>query len=1239
VDVDEESFAPAGDLEEPNELTSARCEQCGGANASEARFCQHCGERLGEESVDQEVPRWGAVELGSARVVTALVCEPAAYAPPEVLGAIRTIAERHGGAVRDLPGSAGAMAAVFGPDRPGGDGPLRALRAAAEIREAFGSNEGDELLPGVLLRVGVGATEVPGEDPETEQLWAERVVDLAVRLQRMAEPGEVIVSEGVYRMVGSAATLQPVDQRASMDGDRSVGPLRLIDVTPGPTSLGLAEAPFLGREREVALLRDALERTVAANACTLVRLKGAAGLGKTRLGEEFLRALKEGGAANTVRARCRPLAEGGVTWPLAELIASVIGLTAGDGPEEARERIEQVLSGDAAAPRVAERLLPALGMAGRAVARETPWALRALLESAAKDRPLAVFIDDADRAGAGFDRLLRDLARGGRPLPILLMAAGSIDEHPNSDETVVELEPLDDEAMCSLVAALLGDPALPRDLCEAIALPCAGNPLIAEQFVAMLVGQGHLIMDLGRWTAATDPSAFPVPESFDELLAGRLHTLGVDERAAIGLVAVVGESFPWEPISDLVPETRREVIRGDLASLLRARLVREEPKSVGEEESFAFAHPLVREAALAEVPAEVRAQVHERYGRWLEAWSGPAHMRSPEVVGAHLASAVLARGDHQDHDDELTRRAVELLAQTAAVARDLGDARGAVALWKRASVLLPPEDPASAELLVHAGRAHEGLGETAAADALFAHAARMARTSGNPTLEGRVKLLRAALHAGGPDADGVEHLREVADSVAKEFREHGDDLGLAWAWSAKSFVYRRRGHWSAAADAAERAAEHARLAGDREEEVAALLALAGAIVDGRAPVAEATQRCERVLERVRGEWPAEQQTSTVLAQLMARMGSFDAARELVQVAAEDLTALGMEREEAACLLATGRVESLAGNREQAEGAFRRAAEIGDRVGDRSVVARAEAALAHVLLDEGRAEEAPALTEATEPAAWDDVSLRVEWRGARARGLAVGGRLEEADALARQAVKTADQTDLVELRAGALLYLADVLRLSDRPNEAAPLARRALRALERKGAEGAAVWARAVLAQATAHPEATAEGEEHEPLEATEAEEGRELEGSGDEALALEVSADETAQLGGSGDEAWVDEAWAGGSWSQGAWAHGAPVEGAPSSEAPAAATQGGQPAATQGGQPAAAPTAGEEAGGQEAAGEEGSAEESPTERASIEEPPPAERPAEKAEPSPPPAKPPANADKAGSGGRRLRWRW
>src|SRR5581483_7356096 len=219
----------------------------------------------------------------------------------------------------------------FGPEPAGGDGPLRALRAADEIRSRFGATGEPAVGAGAggvpaaaSIRIGVGASDLGGDGPDAERLWSERVLDLAVRLQRMAGPGEVIVSESVYRSVGDAAELRPVDPRAPAEGDASVGPLRLLSVTPGPTALGLVTAPLIGRDREMSTLREAFERSVAERRGLLVRVIGDPGIGKTRLTEELLGELERERGARTVRIRCRPASEGGITWPLAELVAGVI---------------------------------------------------------------------------------------------------------------------------------------------------------------------------------------------------------------------------------------------------------------------------------------------------------------------------------------------------------------------------------------------------------------------------------------------------------------------------------------------------------------------------------------------------------------------------------------------------------------------------------------------------------------------------------------------------------------------------------------------------------------------------------------------------------------------------------------------------------------------------------------------------------------------------------------------------
>ncbi len=943
------------------------------------------------------------------------------------------------------------------PSRPEGTGPFgrfaRPTRSAPDSPRTLAppepNPEAETGFGGV--RIGVGASDVGGEGPEAERLWSERVLDLAVRLQRMAGPGEVIVSESVYRSVGDAAELRPVDPRAPAEGDASVGPLRLLSVTPGPTALGLVTAPLIGRDREMSTLREAFERSVAERRGLLVRVIGDPGIGKTRLTEELLGELERERGARTVRIRCRPASEGGITWPLAELVAGVIGLAPGDDAERVRARIEALLPGDPDARRAAERLLPVLGLPGRCVAAETGWALRRLLEGAAQDRPLVVAIDDAERAEPAFGLLLDQAIRRVRAVPLLVVLVGPAESGDAAAGSIVRLEPLPHRALGELVSGVLGDRGLSAEIRDALVAPCAGNPLIAEQYAAMLIGQGYLRLDLGRWVATTPPSAFPVPESFDALLELRLAELGAPERALIGAAAVVGERVDVDCLGDIVSDRSAEELRDHLGSLVGVRLVREAGEGVIE-----FVHPLVRAAAREAVPAELRAELHERCARWLGEAGVPVHERLPEVLGAHLEAA--ARGGA----GAAAARAAELLSRASDGAEALTDLRGALALRLRAAALVPADDPRLAALLLDAGRLQGALGEVRAADGLLAQASRVALTNGERGLEHRAKLLRAALRLDAPDPDALERVREIADAAIEECAEHGDHLGLAWAWSARGAVYRRRGHWAAAADAAARAAEHAAAAGRRDDEIRALQELASAVADGRLPVAESVRRCEEVLDRVRGERPAEQVVAAILAELLARAGRLDPAREQAAEAAQALDGLGMEPGQATCLLALGRIEARSGRLGEAESALRRAIELATSAGDRATRLRSAASLAGLLLDSGREQEALHMVEEGGPAPSDDVPVRVEWEATRARALAASGRSGEANALARRAVTLAEQTDLVDLRARALLDLADVLRISGRPNEAAPFARRALRALERKGAAGQIAVARAVL---------------------------------------------------------------------------------------------------------------------------------------------------------------------------------
>jgi tetratricopeptide (TPR) repeat protein len=300
------------------------------------------------------------------------------------------------------------------------------------------------------------------------------------------------------------------------------------------------------------------------------------------------------------------------------------------------------------------------------------------------------------------------------------------------------------------------------------------------------------------------------------------------------------------------------------------------------------------------------------------------------------------------------------------------------------------------------------------------------------------------------------------DVAIGAFEELDDERGLAWAWSLRASIYLRWGNVARFGEAAGRAVEHARRADLPREEIDGLRALAWAILIGPLPVADAVARCEAIRDRVRGASPAEQDVAGVLAVLQARRGRFDEARELIARALAELEDRGLDDQAAVGRYRLGLVDALAGDLAASERSFRRALALVPREGG-PIRAQAAAALARVVVEQGRPEEALELAAVAErDAAPEDLPTQVEWRAARARAFAALERFAEAESLARIAVRLAEQTDAAPVRGEALLDLAQVRWLAGRANEALSVARRALRGFERRGAEAHAALARDVL---------------------------------------------------------------------------------------------------------------------------------------------------------------------------------
>ena len=397
----------------------------------------------------------------------------------------------------------------------------------------------------------------------------------------------------------------------------------------------------------------------------------------------------------------------------------------------------------------------------------------------------------------------------------------------------------------------------------------------------------------------------------------------------------------------------------------------------------------------------------------------------------------------------------EDLVRAAAHAAAAGDAAGAAALERRAAGLLGTEDPRRAELSFTAAAHLADAGLRKDAEAAITEALATGG-SGDGAVGWRLRLLRASLRA-ADDADEIDAARATADEAYERCAELGDEWGIARALALRAIVHRARGHAGAVLDDLTEAAERSDAAGRPDERDAALRGAAAALLEGPLSVREAIERCE-TLQALRGAGDVgrttEQDLRGALAVLLARAGRSDEARPTVATAVATLDELDTQEDLAVALRRAGIVAWLGGDPSSAAEAFERAEHAAALAREGRLIAGIAASRANLLCSVAPAEtdRALALTElAATRAPAADTATQVGWRTGRARAFARLERHGDADRLGREAVSIAEQTDSVDLRANALLYLAEVLTAADRPNEAGSFRARATRLLSRKGA--------------------------------------------------------------------------------------------------------------------------------------------------------------------------------------------
>jgi class 3 adenylate cyclase len=1006
-----------------------------------------------DSELDLEAPQRGRAptpEPDRRKTVTILFAdlvdstELGAQLDPEVLRSVfsryfdlvRVTVERHGGIVEKFIGDA-AMAA-FGIPTLHEDDALRAVRAARELLESLEElNEGLEHGIALQVRVGLNTGEVLVADPGTGEPFATGApVNLAMRLEQAALPGEILLGEPTYRLVRHAVEAEAVEPVEAGSLGR-VASYRLMDVGQAVRPLGTAS--LVGRAEELAWLRAALAGVQAERKSRVVTVFGDAGVGKTRLAQEFVRA----SGARAFVGRCVSYGEGATYLPLAEIVRQAV-------PDRPRAAIAALLAEDDQAGLIAERVTQLTGQAeGAASTGEVFWAVRRFLEALALEHPLVVVLEDVHWAEPTLLDLIEylDAWTAEAPLLVLCLARRELrDERAGwgREERVLVLDPLAEGDAGSLVAEIAGE-ALDEAARARIVEVAEGNPLFMEQLLAFAE-------EAGPEALAT------VPPSVEALLAGRLERLDPDERAVLERAAVIGRDFSRSALRTLSPPAELAGLDGRLTILVRRGLLR--PARAEGEDGYRYHHVLVRDVAYAGITKDVRSDLHERFGTWLEQREGP-----DEIVGYHLEQAHRFRAELRPEDPELgalATRAGERLAEGGLRAWKRADTPATVNLLNRAAILLSPDDPRRAEVLCELGIAQRWSGDMTAGIRTLGEANATAKAAGDSRFELRASIELAHLELFTDRSTEPERLVQLVTESIPVFESLGDERALGRSWRHLGYVRGAlEGRCAEWLGASERAAEHYRRSGWSDS--GCISEITAALLYGPTPVPEALARCQELLSAARDR-VAEAHIHVYLGGLLALAEQFEEAR----IALAEGAAIYRDLGETYALANNGQrlegwVELLAGDPQAAEGVLRVCCETFQRVQDDAALSSAASDLGRALYAQDRLQESrrwAAVAEARAPAG--DIVAQFSWRGLRARLLAHEHRVDEAEALITEALEIVARTDLLSHHAGLLVDQAHVMFSAGHYAEAVSRAEQALELFERKGNSASATEARSLL---------------------------------------------------------------------------------------------------------------------------------------------------------------------------------
>jgi len=916
--------------------------------------------------------------------------------------------ETHGGTVEKFAGD--AVMAAFGIPQAHEDDAERAVRAALGILEAMRELE-------LEARIGVESGEVVTDDGDSTFATGE-AVNLAARLQQNAEPGQILMGPAAHRLSLGRVEVDevgPVDVRGR---EEPVWAWAAVSAD-GRAPARVPVTPLVGREHELELLQNTFARAVRDRRAHLFTVYGEPGVGKTRLTNEFLASLE---GTTVLPGRCLPYGESITYWPLAEMVKGAADIADDDPLDVAIEKLRQCCPADA----VADLLGLATGVLeavhGERSQQEISWAAREWAQLMAQTQPLILVFEDIHWAEEPLLELIEhmtDWVRDGSLLILCLSRPELLDVRSDWGggrvrATAIELEPLGEADSEQLIDALseVGDisPETRRALLE----KTGGNPLFLEEVMLTVAECGE------------EQAAAGIPDTLQALIAARIDRLEPASKAMLQRASVIGRSFWAGALEHLSSGEGVDETLEDLQ--LRDLVVQQSRSTLSNETAYRFKHVLIRDVAYASLTKSARANHHARFAHWLGERAGDELL---EIRAHHLdhAASLLADLDGAT-PAELAQEAAATLQEAGrrSLAREANQAA-------RHSFLRAVELEPTLERRYLAAKAAWRLEDFPAVAREMESVRDEAGRVGDRGLEGRALTALA----------DVTLMREADCARARELADQALAALDASEPAARFDALRVRANaawWVGDLTDAEHYLNEqlamARAAGRKDLESTAVLARADSyrakleLDQAETELARARELAEESGAITSRGWVLLTWTRIYLLQ-----GNLEQAEEAAEEARRLFSEAGAVWAVAHALNVGAWAAWWSGEVAKAEKRFRESIRLLKPLGDRAALCESQRALAELLLERGRVEEAERYAlEARETVGPQDVTSWATTGASLAMVRAAQGRDDEAEQLFREAIDTVSSTDFREIVYETLKPFAQFLRERGREDEAA-----------------------------------------------------------------------------------------------------------------------------------------------------------------------------------------------------------